>query len=86
MHLPTILPGGIVLDPHDRHAQQLQAHAQRLGLDPLHVMRARLVGQPDTYLVMQWPRPVFQHPSAAVVAAHLDSMAQAQLEKCTDMC
>ncbi len=78
MHLPTILPGGIVLDPHDTHAQQLQAHAQRLGLDTLHVMRARLVGHTPTYLVMQWPRPVFQHPSVDVVAAHLDSMAQAQ--------
>lgn len=78
LYLPTILPGGIVLDPQDAHAQQLQAHAQRLGLDTLHVMRARLVGHAHTYLVMQWPHPVFQHPSAAVVAAHLDSMAKIQ--------
>ncbi len=81
-----MLPGGIVLDPHDAHAQQLQEHAQRLGLHDLHIMRARLAGHALTYLVMQWPHPVFQHPSAAVVAAHLDSMAQAQRECCISMC
>ena len=78
LQLPTMLAGGIVLDPNDAHAQQLQAHAQRLGLDDLHIMRARLVGHAPTYLVMQWPRPVFQHPSTAVVAAYLDTMAEAQ--------
>ncbi len=42
---PTMLPSGIVLDPHDAGAQQLQAHAERLELDDIHVVRARIMGQ-----------------------------------------
>lgn len=32
----------------------------------------------QTYLVMQWPHPVFQHPSADVVIAHLDTLVPVQ--------
>ncbi len=41
----VILSGGIVLDPHDTGAQQVQAHAERLGLDRIHVFRARVMGE-----------------------------------------
>ena len=82
LHLPTILPGGIMLDRHDTGAQQLQAHAEGLGLHGIQVFRARVIGAEQTYLVMQWPRPMFKHPAVDVVTAHLDSMAQAQRERC----
>jgi len=32
------------------------------------------MGAEQTYLVMQWPHPVFQHPSADVVIAHLATL------------
>jgi hypothetical protein len=56
----------------------LQAHAERLGLDRVPVFRAWLVGKEQTYLVMQWPHPVFEHATPNVVARHLDRMAHGQ--------
>jgi hypothetical protein len=56
----------------------LQAHAERLGLDRVQVFHARLVGKEQTYLVMQWPHPVFEHVTLNVVARHLDRMAHGQ--------
>lgn len=41
----VILPGGIILDPHEAGAQQLQAHAERLGLDDVQIFWATVVGQ-----------------------------------------
>ncbi len=64
---PTILSGGSVRDRNDAGAQQVQAHAQRLGLDRVQMFPARLIGKEPTYLVMQWPRPVFQQLSADAV-------------------
>lgn len=64
---PIILPGGIVLDAHDAQAQQLQAHAEQLGLDRIQVFRARIMGAEQTYLVMQWSRPVFHRPALVAV-------------------
>ena len=69
---PIMLSDGIILDRNDAGAQQLQAHAERLGLAHVQVFRARLVGKEQTYLVVEWPRPVFQHSSADVIMAHLE--------------
>jgi len=78
-HMPlTILPGGIVLDPHDVGAQQLQAHAERLGLGNIHIVRATIVGHRHTYLVLDRLRPVFEDAAPNVVAQHLDRMAHGQ--------
>jgi hypothetical protein len=44
----------------------------------VQVFRARLVGKEQTYLVMQWPHPVFEHATPDVVAQHLESMAHGQ--------
>ena len=38
LHLLTILPGGIVLDPHDMHAQQLQRYRLPLAMPWLAVL------------------------------------------------
>ncbi len=78
---PSLLLGGIVLDPHDAGTQQLQAHAERLGLARVQVFRARLVGKEQTYLVVEWPRPLFQNPSVRVIEDYLDSMAQTHIAK-----
>jgi len=71
--VPTILPGGIILDPHDPGAQQLQAHAEWLGLDDVQIMRATIVGAGRTYLVLDKLRPVFKHPLVDDVRAYLDT-------------
>lgn len=70
---PIILPGGIVLDPHNAGAQQLQAHAERLGLDDVQGVRATVVGEGRTYLVLDKLRPVFKHPLVDDVRAYLDT-------------
>jgi hypothetical protein len=44
----------------------------------VQVFRARLVGKEQTYLVMQWPHPVFEHATPDVVRTHLDCMAHEQ--------
>ena len=75
---PIILPGGIVLDPHDAGAQQLQTHAEHLRLEDIHVVRATVVGQRCTYLVLDRLRPVFEDATPDVVLTHLDRMAQQQ--------
>ncbi len=54
-----MLAGRIVLNPHDAGVQQVQAHAEHLGLDQVQVFRARRVGKGQTYLVVDWSRPVF---------------------------
>ncbi len=70
--------GGIVLDPHDAGAQQVQAHADHVELDDIHVVRATVVGQRHTYLVLDRLRPVFEDAAPDVVRIHLDRMAQEQ--------
>lgn len=75
---PIILPGGIVLNPHDAGAQQLQAHAEQLGLDDVQIFRAMVVGQLQTYLVLDRLRPVFEDATPDVVRTHLDRMAHEQ--------
>lgn len=74
---PIILPGGIVLDPHDAGAQQVQAHAEGLGLRGIQVFQARVMGAEQTYFVVEWLGPVFQHAALDAVTAHLNSMIQA---------
>ncbi len=77
---PIILPGGLVLDLHDPGAQHVQAHAKRLGLDDVQVVRATVVGQRRTYLVLDRLRPLFEHAAPDVVMTHLEEMAQAQVQ------
>ncbi len=72
-----MLAGRIVLNPHDAGVQQVQAHAEHLGLDQVQVFRARRVGKGQTYLVVEWLDPVFQHAVLNAVTAHRNRMIQA---------
>ncbi len=72
-----MLSDGIILDRNDAGARQLQAHAERLGLDRVQVFRARRVGKGQTYLVVEWLDPVFQHAVLNAVTAHRNRMIQA---------
>jgi hypothetical protein len=60
---PVIIQGGIILNPDDTDAQQLQAHAQDRGLDHIHVFHATLAGKGHTYFVLNRSHPVFQDTS-----------------------
>jgi len=50
---PIILPGGVVLNPHEAGTQQVQAHAKHLGRGHVQVFRARRIGKEPTYLVVE---------------------------------
>jgi hypothetical protein len=77
--MPTIiLPGSIVLDPSHDGARQLQVYAQQLCLDRVQVFWVRLAGGEQTFLVVEWPRPVFKDVSFDRVKAYLDTMASDQ--------
>jgi hypothetical protein len=56
----------------------VQAHADHVELDDIHVVRATVVGQRHTYLVLDRLRPVFEDAAPDVVRIHLDRMAQEQ--------
>lgn len=73
---PVIIQGGIILNPDDTGAQQLQAHALHIGLDYIHIFHATLAGKGYTYLVLNKSHPVFQDISPEVIKDYLDSMAQ----------
>jgi len=73
---PIILPGGSILDPHDAGGQHLEAHAEQLGLDDIHVVRATVVGQRGTYLVLDRLRPIFKDTAPDAVITYLEQMAQ----------
>lgn len=73
--MPAImLEGGIVLDPDNTYAQQLQRYAHALGLTHLRVVRATVVGQPSTYLVLAGAHPLFKHPALDHVQAYLATL------------
>ncbi len=60
-HPPQV---GFVLDPNDPTAQQVQAHARSLELEDVQVVRATIVGQRYTYLVLDRLPPDIRAPSA----------------------
>ena len=66
-YAPIILQGGIVLDPRDMTAQQVQAHAERLGHDHVQGCRARRGSTGPTYEMLHGARPVVQHPALDAV-------------------
>lgn len=73
--MPAILlQGGIVLDPDNIYAQQLQRYAHALGLTHLRVVRAMVHGQPPTYLVLAGAHPLYKHVAPDHVQAYLATL------------
>ncbi len=71
---PIMLLGGVSLNAEHAGAQQLQAYAEHLGLSRVQVFWATLAGGKQTYLVVEWPHPVFENSNSHCVQAYLDTL------------